>query len=796
VSLETGQRLAGYEILGPLGAGGMGEVYRAKDVRLGREVALKVLPEDIAADAERRSRFEREARAASALNHPNIVTIHGMDVHGGLTFIVMELVEGRTLRDMLRPGPLPSPTFLAIATQLADGLARAHDAGIVHRDLKPENVMVTPEGRVKILDFGLAKLTPVISGPPAQMETAALSTGSTEPGVIMGTLGYMSPEQATGRTVDHRSDQFAVGAILYEMATGRRAFVRSTAVESLAAILRDEPEPIARVNPEVAPGLDRLVARCLAKDPASRHASTRDLARELAALPAIRPRATRPALFALAALGAAVLAALVALAVQRRSADPAPGARAMAPAAPVLAVLPLQLVGGDPADEYFADGITESITTDVAKIPGLLVIARDTAFRYKGQAVEATRVGQDLGAGYLLQGSVQRAEGRLRVNAQLVDTKTGHPVWADRFDREMKDVFQVQDEICDHIVSSLQLALAERAGRRAPTSSLEAHDAYLRGLSFAERFAWSEKDKAIPLLEQAVALDPQFAIAHAALAAQYARKSFARDPKREWESKAFVQLEKALAIDPGLSGPYVTRGNLVFTQANGFHFERAAADYREALKIEPSSADARAALASLLLHAGLLDRAREEYSLALRAAPGDPGILFRLARIHLYRAEYGEALTELRRSGELARNWQTVLALQGLKRNEEAERLVQDLRAEQAPRETEDMAASYAVVLAATGRAREAETEIAAAIRHGEGSSHFHHAMHGIGAAYALMGRKAEAMHWLRRAAAEGLPCYPMYAKDPNLDGLRGDPAFQAFLAERKAQWERFQKEL
>jgi TolB-like protein/Flp pilus assembly protein TadD len=777
----------------------MGEVYRARDVRLGREVALKVLPAEIAGDPQRRSRFEREARAASALNHPNIVTIHGLDTEGELAFIVMERVEGRTLRDTLGGGALPSPAFVSLALQLADGLARAHEAGIVHRDLKPENVMVTAEGRVKILDFGLAKLAPAPAGAPSEMETAAITAGGTEPGVVMGTLGYMSPEQATGRPLDHRSDQFSLGAILYEMATGRHAFRRSTATESIAAILRDQPEPIAKANPTAPRGAAPIVERCLAKDPAGRYASTRDLARELSALQADGPGKRPDRRVVLLAAGLAALAGALSIALLRNPAAPAPSPTTTPSAvpAPALAVLPLQTVGGEAADEYFADGITESILTDVARIPGLLVMARDTAFRYKGQDADPTRVGQDLGVGYVLQGSVQRAAGRLRVNVRLVDTRTGQPVWADRFDREMKDVFEVQDEICAHIVSALRLAMAQTAPRRgAPTSSLEAHDAYLRGLSFAERFSWLEKDKSIPFLEQAVALDPRFAAAHAALAGQYARKSFSRDPRREWESKAFVSLEKALALDPGLSSPYVTRGNLIFTLANGFHFERAVADYRRALELDPNSAHARSALAGVYLHAGLLDRAREEYRVAEKVSPGAPEIVFRLARIHLYRAEYTEALAELRRSGELARNWQAALALHGLGRFEEAETLVHALRAAKPPQAPDDVAASYAMVLAATGRPKEAEREIAEAIRLGEGSSHFHHAMHGIGAAYALMGRKAEALRWLERAAAEGLPCYPMYAADPNLDGLRGDPAFDAFLAERKAQWERFQREL
>src|SRR5215813_4752449 len=279
MALTPGSRLGPYEILSPLGAGGMGEVYRARDTRLGREVAIKILPEALASDHDRLSRFEQEARSASALNHPNIITIYEIGRADSVSYIAMELVRGRTLRDLIAEGPLPAKSVLALAAQAADALAKAHEAGIVHRDLKPENVMVTREGFIKILDFGLAKLALPESGQVSAMPT--LAKPETRPGIVLGTVGYMSPEQASGRPLDYRSDQFSFGSILYEMATGKRAFQKGTGAQTLAAIIQDEPEPVAQVNSRAPAPLRWIVERCLAKEPDERYASTRDLARDL-----------------------------------------------------------------------------------------------------------------------------------------------------------------------------------------------------------------------------------------------------------------------------------------------------------------------------------------------------------------------------------------------------------------------------------------------------------------------------------------------------------------------------------
>jgi serine/threonine protein kinase len=359
----------------------MGEVLKAKDTRLQRTVAVKVLPSELSSDAERRSRFEREAHAASALNHPNITTVFDIGEDEGTHYIVMELVEGKTLRELLDEGPLSTETMLPLAVQIAEGLAKAHAAGIVHRDLKPENLMVTDDGLVKILDFGLAKLVP--QGEAGESE-APTETRVTQEGVYLGTVPYMSPEQAASRRLDYRSDQFSSGSILYEMATGKRAFKKETVPETLAAIIEDDPEPIRKLNQAVPHELSAIVERCLAKDPRERYESTEDLADELKGVP-VRPsrrRARRGVVWATAGLLVALLA--VALGPNLKGLREQLSSRAGPAPIESLAVLPLRNLSGDPEQEYFADGMTEALITNLTKIGALKVIAPHSAMRYKG----------------------------------------------------------------------------------------------------------------------------------------------------------------------------------------------------------------------------------------------------------------------------------------------------------------------------------------------------------------------------------------------------------------------------
>jgi TolB-like protein/Tfp pilus assembly protein PilF/predicted Ser/Thr protein kinase len=807
MTLAAGTRLGPFEILAPLGAGGMGEVYRARDTRLGREVAVKVLPAGLSSNPERLKRFDKEARSASSLNHPNIVTVYDIGESGGTSFIAMEVVDGRTLREILTDGALPPKMLLAIATQVADGLAKAHGAGIVHRDLKPENVMVTRDGLVKILDFGLAKLTQPED--PSGATAAPTVSGATEPGIVMGTVGYMSPEQALGKALDFRSDLFSFGSIVYEMATGRRAFARGSHPETLTAIIRDEPDPIGSLAPLTPAPLRRIVERCLAKSPDDRYASTRDLARDLqdlreeltagsqaeaaasGATPASLPaRRWRPVLLA----AGAVVLALLAFASWKLL---RPGSRPseVSERARSIAVLPFQNFGVKGEDDYFADGMTESLITDLTKIEGMLVIARNSVFQYKGRVVNVKTVGKELGVSYILEGSVQRSGGRVRLNAQLIDVATGYHVWADRYDREMKDLFVLQDDISGNILAALKVKLTEPGSERsraAPTKNLDAYDAYLRAVHLSRSVEDSELEQAIPLFEKAIALDPRFALAHAGLAQAYRDKLFDRDPRKEWEEKAVVEIEKALSLDPNLAEAYSARASVTWTRLNNYPHERAVRDYRRAIALNPNLAEAHLWLAVVYWHVGLFEKALEAAAVAGKLDPGQQ--FFTTGLTYFYWQKYDLAVQEWDKDPEGVPGAWKALALFHQGRDREASAFIEEFLKTHA-RESNPRSVS-ALLAARSGHDAKAEEQIALAIQYDRGLSHFHHVEYNIGSAYALMGKPRQAVEWLGKSAEHGFQCYPLFATDPNLASLRGDPGYEALLRKMKAEWEHYRDTL
>ena len=429
-SLCPGSRIGPYEIAEFLGAGGMGEVYRAHDLNLNRIVALKLLPLELAADPERVQRFEDEARAASALSHPSIVTIYDAGQIGQRAFISMELVAGETLREILRPGAMALRRALEIAAPLAEGLAVAHEARLVHRDLKPENIKVSRDGFVKILDFGLAKRIPRESGEAGMADV--VTALETAPGTVLGTAGYMSPEQAAGGRVDCPSDQFSFGVILYEMITGRRAFERTTVAETLSAIIREEPVPIPQVTPAVPPPLRWIVERCLAKDPSERYTVTRDLARDVAN--------TRDHI-------GEILASRRSRSVTRTAGESA------------LAVLPVLDMSAVPQPESLADTMTDALITALSQCDGLRVISRVSSLAYKGRRGAVADVADELGVEWVLAASIAKAGGELRINAQLVDASSDENRWAHSFTRNARHILSIQTEIATEIARQVGMAI-------------------------------------------------------------------------------------------------------------------------------------------------------------------------------------------------------------------------------------------------------------------------------------------------------------------------------------------------
>jgi serine/threonine-protein kinase len=521
MGLAPGVRLGTFEIVAPLGAGGMGEVYRARDLKLEREVAVKVLPPHLVQSPEAQARFEREAKAVAALAHPNILAIYDYGEDQGVSYAVTELLEGETLRERLNAGRLPVRKATDLALQIARGLAAAHEKGVVHRDLKPENVFVTHDGRLKILDFGLARMD---GGKEGELETLSRHT---TPGTVMGTPGYMSPEQARGQHADHRTDVFSFGAVLYEMLSGQRAFGGDSVADALSATLTETPPDLGSLGITLPPALERIVLRCLEKRPGERFQSARDLAFALEGAWAAEP--------------------------------PRTGARSL----PSVAVLPFANMSPDKDQDYFCEGMAEDIISALTKVQGLRVVARASSFQFAGKALDLGQIGRTLGVGQVLEGSVRTAGQRLRVTAQLINVDDSSHLWSKRYDRQMEDVFAIQDEISKNIVDALRLRLVgERPAEseKRHTDDLEAYHLYLKGQHNWYRRESDSLQRAASFFGQAAGKDPGYALAHVGLANAYSSLGYyGMEPARARE-KAQDAVDRALAVNEDLAEVHAARG--------------------------------------------------------------------------------------------------------------------------------------------------------------------------------------------------------------------------------------------
>lgn len=620
MTLETGTRVGIYEIIAPLGAGAMGEVYRAFDPRLRREVALKILPVQLFADATRRQRLEQEARAAGALNHPNLLTVHELGSHDGAPFIVSELLVGETLRSRLRAGALPLRRTIDYALQIAKGLAAAHEKGIIHRDLKPENIFVTTDGRVKILDFGLAKMIEE-PGPDDSTQVNAL----TAPGVFLGTPGYMSPEQAAARFVDARTDVFAFGAILFEMLWGRPAFRKSSTGATIAAIFTEDP--ITTIPPDVPPALVSVVSHCLEKDADRRFHSAHDIALALESgtsgaftisVEQPRPRITTRHVAIATIAGSIVLALGIGIAIlSTRHSVPGPAESIRS-----VAVLPFgDLSGSD--DRYFADGITEELVTRLAQIHALRVVPRTSTVRYAGTSKSLGEIGRELNVDGIISGSTLRAGGKVRVTAQLIDPSTQRTLWADQYERPVADVIALQDDLARAIAERIHIRMTAREEKRVTTSqpvSTEAHDAYLRGRFYFNRSDPESLSRAISFFQQAIAHDPKYAAAYAGLADCYTTMGFfgILVPVEAYPSAKEAALT-ALKLDPDLGEAYVSLA--VVESHYEWKWKEAEQEFHRALDLNPNYDWAHAYYALLLIVVGRTDEAIAAARRALEISP-------------------------------------------------------------------------------------------------------------------------------------------------------------------------------
>jgi serine/threonine-protein kinase len=798
MSIPPGTRLGPYEIVQPIGSGGMGDVYRARDTRLDRDVAVKVLPERFTRDAEARMRFEREAKAVAALSHSNILSIHDYGSAEAGTYIVTELLEGETLRRRINEGPIAWRKVIEIGAALADGLAAAHAKGIIHRDLKPENIFLTSDGRVKILDFGIAQLVRQ-EEPPSDVDPSLMPTApmKTDPMAVVGTAGYMAPEQLRGEQVDATTDIFSLGTVLYEMATGRAAFIRKTVIDSLSAILAETPDVHTASDRLIPFELARVIQRCMEKNRAERFQSARDLSFALKAIgtstaisfdsPADRKRRWMRILWITAALGL-FIAATSYLLLHRIEVDVKPRDRGSSPRAiRSIAILPFINATGDREAEYLSDGITETLINTLAQVPGLRVMSRTSVFHYKDKSPNPVSVGRDLRVSSVVVGRIESVGDRLVVSAELVDTNDNALLWGNRYQIARTDLFAVQQSIASEIARMLRLQLTGRDQEvltKRHTSDARAYELYLKG-----RFQWNKRNadglyKAIEFFNQAIEIDPQYALAYAGLADCYNLLDiWAGLPTNETFPRAKSAAQKALAIDDRLAEAHTSLAYAIHTYE--WDWPAAEREYKRAVELNPNYATAHQWYAEFLTANGRFDEAAEQGKKALDLDPMSPIINAVVAFNSTMARRYDVAIQQGVRTTQLFPDFMPGHAYLGLA-------LLESGKPREAIKAFEDSQKLQDIVVVFTWliRAHLAAGDTTTATRltaelEARGKREYLPPYY-MAALHAHRGDKTRAFAELDRALRERTGALVWTKVDPALDPLRGDARFTKFVAAMK----------